>query len=131
MGKVRMLLPQGIILTLLDCVLSDKLNRFVDLKLSAKISKDYYIGAKRGTQPMDIAFASHLALDKSSDLNSHGSVAQMDVGQYYDNLPLRLISLWFKTDVVPHLCRSSDSQASTCRINRSVDEALSGASTTS
>ena len=95
-GKVRLLLPQGAILSVIDCILSARIHDFVDTRLSPSISKDYYIGAKRKTQPLEIAFALQLALQKSLDLESNGSLAQMDVEQFFDTLPLRAIAEWSK-----------------------------------
>ena len=54
------------------------------------------------TQCADIAFASHLVIEKSLDDHGRGALAQSDISQYYDNLPVIKVMEWCEHRGVNH-----------------------------
>ena len=93
-SKVRLLLPQGSILSVLDVLLSSRLHQFINKELTSNIQRSIYVGARPGTQTMEIAFGLQLAIEKGLDLNSQCCIGQLDLLTYYDALPLRKIAVW-------------------------------------
>ena len=77
LNDIRLILPQSAFLTILDIIYADRLNRLVDEKLKRRLGPQVFVGARSGTQPLDIAHTLQLVLDKSLDLESQGTLGQI------------------------------------------------------
>ena len=91
-AKVRCVLPLNALLSICDIVLATTLNHHIDMLLPPDFS--VYVGARPKTQCADIAFACHLVVEKSLDDQGRGALAQSDISQYYDNLPVIKVLEW-------------------------------------
>ena len=90
---VRMVLPQTALLTLFDVLLSTAIHKFLNLQFPTTPA-GAYIGGRKRTQPMEIAFAMQLCVDKSLDDRSSGCLAQGDIQKYFDSMPMVEICAW-------------------------------------
>ena len=57
-------------------------------------TRGFFVGGRRGTQPLDIGHAAALLVEKGLDMGSQASIAQADVKSYFDSLPLLKIMHW-------------------------------------
>ena len=99
-AKVRCVLPLNALLSICDIVLATKLNHHIDMLLPPDFN--VYVGARPETQCADIAFACHLVIEKSLDDQGRGALAQSDISQYYDNLPVIKVLEWCGHKGVDH-----------------------------
>ncbi len=82
--ECRVILPLSAILNLVDFLLAARLQTIIDE--SFLIPAGFLIGAKPGTQCLDIAHAGQLCLEKALDNHSQGAIGTADIRKYYDNL---------------------------------------------
>ena len=93
-ANIRMILPQNSFLTLLDLMVSNRLHVLITQRLPLCPADGFYVGALPRTQTMDVAHTLQLVVDKAGDLQGNGCIAQADICQYYDNLPLARLANW-------------------------------------
>ena len=96
LDKIRLILPQSSILSILDVAFAERLNSFLDTIFPLDTSRGIYTGGVKHTQTLDIAHGIHLALDRGLDLMSDCAVAQADVRTYFDKLPITSLALWLE-----------------------------------
>ena len=53
-----------------------------------------FVGAIRGTQPLDISRAANFILEKVMDKVGETALVQADIRRFYDSLPLIRIGYW-------------------------------------
>ena len=99
--QVRLLLPQPAVASLIDIILADKLHAFVNTHIPRNYLSETFAGGRPHTQPLDVAHTLHLCLEKSLDLKSSASVAQLDVKQFFDNLPMSKLARWLSDRHMP------------------------------
>jgi len=102
-ADVRLILPQGTIMTVFDILISQRLLVFLENNFG-QILVGAYLGGGKTTQPMEITSALQLAIDKGLDNESDGCIAQSDIQRFFDTLPVLLITLWLvNVGVCPRL----------------------------
>ena len=83
---VRAIIPLSSILQVCDALIADrfhsKLNHIVPQTHSC------FFGARPQTQTLEIAHTAHMVLEKGLDSESAGCVAQADIRNFYDSLPV-------------------------------------------
>ena len=100
LDKIRLIVPQTSLVALADIVLSEFLNSFINDQFKG-LGDHFYIGARKYTQPLEVAFAGQLMIDKGLDLRSEGCLGQADIQQYFDNLPFQQLVRFCKTRGLP------------------------------
>ena len=93
-GDLRAIVSGSSVTRLLDTLLSNRVLVEID-RLLPPIS-DFYSGAKRFTQPLDLGHAAALFIEKVLDSESEGALCQMDIATYYDTLPTINILTWLR-----------------------------------
>lgn len=88
-SKLRAILPLPAVLQVADALLANLLLPCIDSVLPVPAGS--FIGARKHTQPLDIAHELHLVIEKSLDVHSVGGIAQQDIATYYDKLQLLLV----------------------------------------
>ena len=69
------------------------------------INPNSFIGARPGTQALDIAFACQQVIEKGLDQFSQGCVGSIDIRQYYDSMPLsHVVQVLINKGIDPGLC---------------------------
>jgi hypothetical protein len=110
--QIRLVIPLDAWMSLTDSVISIRLEAelqqaFPDV-LHDRQADGYFMGANRYTQPLDIAFGLQQAVEKALDMESRGGVAQFDISQFYDSLPLaRLYHYLLQLGVDPGLVKAA------------------------
>ena len=97
--EVRAILPMPPFVQLLDRLLAKEIDMW-----TAKIIElppGCYCGALGGISVTDVVAGMSLLLEKSSDDEGKGAVAQADVAQFYDRLSPCLICQWMITSGYP------------------------------
>ena len=92
LSEVRMILPLPPALQLLDWLVADSVQRWVEKV--APLPEHYFCGAIKGTQPCDIVAGVSRALERFDDDGGRGAVAQADVKHFYDSIDCVLIGQW-------------------------------------
>ena len=60
-----------------------------------------WVGARPGTQALEIAHGLHLVLEKGLDSKSRAAIAQQDIQSFYDTMRLLRIVKWLEHHGVP------------------------------
>ena len=91
--NMRAILPLPSVLQVLDAIIA----RQLDAAISHAIQQapENHIGARRGTQCLDILHPLQLMAEKCNDTGVDFTIGQMDIAAYYDNLPLAQ-AVWLK-----------------------------------
>ena len=92
LDKVRLILPQGALAEVIDVILAARVHTLIERNLPTPSC--CFIGGRPRTQPMDIAHTLQCCIEKSLDLRSQGAIAQGDIQQFYDSLPMLKIFEW-------------------------------------
>lgn len=87
--QLRAILPLPAALQVYDVILAMRLEAWLDESLQP--ARNLHIGARRGTQTLEIAQSLPLVMEKSGDRRSRGATAQYDVETYYDTIPVMLV----------------------------------------
>ena len=92
LDHLRLVIPLESWMSLADALISNQLEmelrRAFPHLLSCSEPDGYFMGANRYTQPLDIAFGCQIMVEKALDMESCGGLAQFDIRQFYDSLPL-------------------------------------------
>ena len=88
----RAILPQPILLRIADALVAQHLNPFIDQALPRPSGA--MVGARPGTQVLDISHGMTLAIERCLDSWSHGGVAQSDVEAFFDNVNLLRVAMF-------------------------------------
>ena len=96
---MRAILPLCPFAQLCESLLANRLKRHIDLLLPA--TRGVHIGARRGTQPVEIPCALHVACEKSQDYGMPSAFGQIDCLQHYDRLDVEVILNWLRQRGVP------------------------------
>ena len=83
-GQVRLILPTGPLLQLIDILVARDINHFCESMMPH--SSLVWLGSDAGTQVLDIAHGAALALEKAQDGVEVVSAAAADVLQCYDTI---------------------------------------------
>ena len=75
--------------------------RQLDFEISHAIQQapENLIGARRGTQCLDILHPLQLISEKCNDTGAKFTIGQMDIAAYYDNLPLIKLPRWLTLNI--------------------------------
>jgi hypothetical protein len=76
----------------LDVLLAQLLNPCIVKLLPA--TPECFIGTRPKTQCLDIAHGLQTVIEKGLDLHEAAAVAQSDIEEYYDSLPMLRIAAW-------------------------------------
>ena len=91
-AEIRVVLPLEARSQVLDALLANRLQDFLS---SARFKRPWlWVGAQKGTQPMDLAWMLSQVIEKCLDDRSQGGLAQGDVQSYYDCLDVILCVRW-------------------------------------
>ena len=88
--KTRVILPLNAMMQILDAILAHLLEELIE-KIFPKSSRPalcYHGGTEPRTQPMDIAHAVQMLVERGLDSKSMMTVAQQDIKSYYDNIDI-------------------------------------------
>lgn len=99
--KIRLILPQGSVLSILDAIFSERLNKHLDIIFPLDTRTGMYRGGVKRTQCLDIAHSLQLCVEKGLDSMSRVCVAQEDIKQYFDCLPLDELASWLERNGFP------------------------------
>ena len=91
-ADTRAILPLPSVLIVLDTALSRRWSRWIDLALPR--IDGTHIGARPGTQSLQIAHALQIAIESGLDDANGATVGQSDVKGYFDALPILTIANW-------------------------------------
>ena len=91
-NKTRTILPLPAVLQVVDALLPILLRDFLATQLPA--TPETFVGAQPKTQCLDIAHSLHLVIEKGIDMHGAGAIAQSDIQQFFDSIPLLKICLW-------------------------------------
>ena len=86
--EIRLIIPQGSLTDIVDCFLALQLRSEIDELFPCLKEKEFFEGAKKHTQIMDIAHTAQMVIEKSIDNKSAGAVAQLDVKQHFDRIDI-------------------------------------------
>ena len=100
-SDVRLILPQSSILTMLDFILAERLNSFIDLTLPTNSDLGTFCGARPKTQVLDITYTLQSSIEKAIDTQSQGAIGQCDILQFFDNLPMLTLMAWLLRKQAP------------------------------
>jgi hypothetical protein len=95
--NMRAILPLPSVLQVLDGLVA----RQLDTEISQAIQQapENLIGARRGTQCLDILHPLQLISEKCNDTGAQFTVGQMDIAAYYDNLPFIKLHRWLTQNI--------------------------------
>ena len=85
-SECRAILPLPALLTLADIILSTRVNKWVAVNMVCP--KVCFVGAKPGTQCLDIALCAQLVVEKGLDMKSKAAIATSDIRRFYDSIDL-------------------------------------------
>ena len=88
----RFILPLSATLQLLDVILSERFQSWISRNVC--LDPSVHVGGRKGTQCLDLAHLSHLAVEKGLDDNSRISIASSDVRRFFDSLPVLRLAIW-------------------------------------
>ena len=94
-----------------DILISTRLNRYFNRILSLAPDTTCFVGARPGSQSMDIVHTLQTVVEKALDLRSDGAIGQMDIQQYYDHLSIGLLWDW----MIEQNIDAATIAAATCR----------------
>ena len=75
------------------------MNAFIDGCLPPTLG--CWVGARPGTQALEIAHSLHLVVEKGLDMKSKASIAQMDIRAFYDSMRMLKICRWLVSQGMP------------------------------
>ena len=103
---IRLILPQGSLMSILDVLLATSLDAFIDKSFPRTANDHVFVGARPKTQILDITFTCQTAVEKAIDNLSKGAIAQCDVEKYYDSLPIFKLFRWLINEGfnIAHAC---------------------------
>ena len=87
MEKTRGLLPQTVLLNLLNRIIIMNVGPLLDSASVASGVHRYILGATKGNQTQDITFSCAQVLEKGRDRHNAAAVAQADIAKFHDCVP--------------------------------------------
>jgi hypothetical protein len=87
MSKTRGLLPQTVLLNILNRIVMGRISPHLDAASERLGVKNIILGGGKGSQPQDITFATAQVLEKGRDRMNAGAVAQSDIEKFHDRVP--------------------------------------------
>lgn len=96
-SQVRLIVPLFALRQIADAVLSNRLHR--ELAHILPVPAGCWIGARPGTQPLDIAHGCSLVMEKGGDMGGTGAMAQLDVRAFYETVPTIKCCRWLEAKV--------------------------------
>ena len=99
--QIRVLMPLPPVLGLIDDLVSERLNLFIDGVFSVSSKTWLHEGARPSTQAMDIAHAISLTIEKGLDMHSACAVSTCDIQAYYDTVPVIRVASFLESRGVP------------------------------
>ena len=91
-GDIRAIFPLEPMQQLWDSLLAARLQRFLDGVFLPV--RGVHIGARKGTQAVEIPYALQTACEKCQDYGINAAFGQLDSLQHYDRLQVGLIARW-------------------------------------
>ena len=98
-SAIRAILPLPSIMQILDVLLPSYIEDFVSRALPT--IPECFVGARPGTQCLDIAHGLQTIIEKGLDNFGAAAVAQSDIEKYYDSLPVLRVVRWLIAHGVP------------------------------
>lgn len=90
--QTRTILPLPACLQIIDALIPIVLESFLEQHLPPSL--EAFVGARQKTQCLDIAHALQTVIEKGIDDHGNAAIAQQDIQQFYDSLPLLRICCW-------------------------------------
>ena len=87
MSKTRGLLPQTVLLNVLNRIVMAKIGPRLDAASEHLGVKNLILGGAKGSQPQDITFTVAQVLEKGRDRHDAAAVAQSDIEKFHDTVP--------------------------------------------
>jgi hypothetical protein len=92
-------LPLPAVLQIIDSALARYLNTNLDLVFPA--IPGTWVGARPGTQALDIAHGLHLVIEKGLDMRSRAALGQEDIQAFYDTMKMLRIARFLEEKGIP------------------------------
>lgn len=99
--QVRMLLPQGVFLTVVDVLLSQDLHRLCDSLPQVRGLLEGCVPAP-GRSASDVAHLGRFFIEKSLDMASRGCLLQSDIRAFYDGIDVVKAASCAAAEGLPH-----------------------------
>ena len=104
-AQLRAILPLRAVMQVVDVLLPRVLSQLVEDACPA--IPGCFVGARPGTQSLDIAHGLQSIIEKGLDDKGHAAIAQADIEKYYDSLDALLLVQWLLQNGTPlPLCSS-------------------------
>jgi len=87
MSKTRGLLPQSVLLNIMNLVVKERISPFIETASADKGIQNFILGGSKGCQPQDVSFTVMQVLEKGRDRRNQAAVAQADEEKFHDFVP--------------------------------------------
>ena len=99
-GEVRVIIPLSSLMQFFDAFLACRLD--ASMVHLVDQPRGVFIGGVPRTQGLDIALGLQTVMEKALDKRSEGGIAQADIAQYYDSLPVIKVARWLEAQGACH-----------------------------